>query len=108
MARNLLLVEDNEDDVFFMRQALQRAGIRNPMQVVEDGQSAIDYFTGQGRFANREEFPLPFLVLLDLRLPSMPGLDVLKWIREQPEFETVIVVVLTSSKEDRDIDRAYR
>src|SRR5580692_2797809 len=103
----ILLVEDEEGDVFFMRQALQKAGVINPLQVASDGQEAIDYFKGTGRFANREEFPLPCLVLLDLKLPRVMGLDVLKWIREQPEVAT-IVVILTSSQEEADIATAYR
>ncbi|MDB6123719.1 MAG: two-component system response regulator [Pedosphaera sp.] len=107
-ARTILLVEDNEDDVFFMEQAKGRAGIQNPMQVAHNGQEAIDYLQGAGKYTDRSQFPLPFLILLDLKLPLVMGLDVLKWIRERPEFETVLVVVLTSSREDRDIDTAYR
>jgi CheY-like chemotaxis protein len=100
-------VEDEEDDVFFMRQAMKKTGVLNPLQVASNGQEAIDYFKGTGKFADREEFPLPCLVLLDLKLPRVMGLDVLKWIREQPEAAT-IVVILTSSKEEADIATAYR
>jgi DNA-binding response OmpR family regulator len=107
VTRTILLVEDEENDVFFMQQALQKAGVENPVQVAADGQEAIDYFKGTGKFANREEFPLPCLVLLDLKLPHVMGLDVLKWIRKQPEVKT-IVVVLSSSKEEADIATAYR
>jgi len=103
----ILLVEDEEGDVFFMQQAMKKAGVLNPLQVASDGQEAIDYFKGTGKFANREEFPLPCLVLLDLKLPRVMGLDVLKWIRQQPEVAT-IVVILTSSKEEADIAAAYR
>jgi CheY-like chemotaxis protein len=103
----ILLVEDEEGDVFFMRQAMQKAGVLNPLQVASDGRQAIDYLKGAGKFANREEFPLPCLVLLDLKLPRVMGLDVLKWIREQPGVAT-IVVILTSSKEEADIATAYR
>jgi CheY-like chemotaxis protein len=103
----ILLVEDEESDVFFMRQALQEVGMRNPLQVASDGQQAIDYLKGTGNFANREEFPLPCLVLLDLKLPRVMGLDVLKWIRQQPEV-AAIVVILSSSQEETDIATAYR
>jgi len=106
--RTILLVEDNEDDVFFMHQAKTEAGITNPMHVAEDGRQAIDYLEGRGKFANRAKYPLPFLVLLDLKLPLVLGLDVLKWIRERSELKTILVVVLTSSREARDIDAAYR
>ena len=107
MTGTILLVEDEEGDVFFLRQSMQKAGVLNPLQVASDGQQAIDYFKGVGKFADREEFPLPCLVLLDLKLPRVMGLDVLKWIREQPEVAT-IVVILTSSQEQADIATAYR
>ena len=107
MIRAILLVEDDENDVFLMQQAMQKAGVVNPIRVASDGQAAIDYFKGTGKFANREEFPLPCLVLLDLKLPHVMGLDVLKWIRQQPEV-AAIVVILSSSNEEADIATAYR
>ena len=107
MNGTILLVEDEEGDVFFLRQAMQKAGILNPLQVASDGQQAIDYFKGTGKFANRVEFQLPCLVLLDLKLPRVMGLDVLKWIRQQPEG-VAIVVILSSSQEEADIATAYR
>ena len=107
MIRPILLVEDEEGDVFFMQQAMQKTGVLNPLQVASDGQMAIDYFKGTGKFANREEFPLPCLVLLDLKLPRVMGLDVLKWIRQQPEV-AAIVVILSASREEADIATAYR
>ena len=107
MTGTILLVEDEENDVFFMQQAMKTAGVLNPIRVASDGRQAIDYFKGTGKFVNREEFPLPYLVLLDLKLPHMMGLDVLKWIRQESEV-SAIVVVLTSSKEEADIATAYR
>ena len=101
--KTLLLVEDSDDDVFFLKRALQRAGIQNPLQVVTDGQQAIDYLDGTGPFADRKKYPLPSLVLLDLKLPYIMGVDVLKWIRKCSAFSTMPVVVLTSSQEDGDI-----
>ena len=108
MLKTILLVEDNEDDRFFMKQAQQKAGIQNPMHIVHDGQQALDYLKGAGEYGDRQKYPLPFLVLLDLKLPLVSGLEVLEWIRSQPALETIIIVFLTSSREDRDIDRAYR
>jgi two-component system response regulator len=107
MTSAILLVEDEENDVFFMQEALKKAGVLNPIRVASDGQQAIDYFKGAGKFANRQEFPLPCLVMLDLKLPYVMGLDVLKWIRQQPEV-SAIVIILSSSKAEADISAAYR
>lgn len=104
----ILLVEDNEDDVFFMKRAIKSAAIENAVQVVNDGQQAIDYLDGNEKFSDRAIFPLPVLVLLDLKLPHKSGHEVLSWIREQPEFETLVVIVLTTSREVSDIEKAYR
>src|SRR4051812_28005161 len=95
----ILLVEDNEDDVFLMTRALKAAGIANPLQIVEDGQQAIDYLKGAGRFADRNTYPMPAIVFLDLKLPIMMGLEVLEWIRGEPGLSDIVVVVLTSSNE---------
>ena len=103
----ILLVEDDENDVFFFQRALKKAGMFNPLQVAHDGQEAIDYLRGGGEFAERAQFPLPGLILLDLKLPFVMGLDVLKWIREQSGM-ALVVVLLTASGEDADIAAAYR
>ena len=107
MNRIILLVEDDDNDVFFMKRAMKLAGISNPLHVASDGRQAIQYLGGSGEHSNRAKFPLPCLVLLDLKLPHVMGLDVLKWIREQPELKNVIVLVFTSSKLPPDISRAY-
>lgn len=104
----ILLIEDNEDDAFLIRRALQQAGIKDAIHLAEDGQQAIDYLNGDSKFADRQQFPLPDLILLDLKLPRVMGIDVLKWIRVNPALRPAIVVVLTSSTEDTDADAAYR
>ena len=108
MTKAILLVEDEDHDVFFMQLALEEAGAKNPLLVVRDGREAIAYLTGEDKFANRNDFPLPDLVLLDLRLPRVPGLQVLKWIREQPSFVKLPVIICSSSSQDSDVDTAYR
>jgi CheY-like chemotaxis protein len=105
--RALLLVEDNEDDVFLMKRALKSARVVNPLLVVEDGQEALDYLGGAGKFADRDQYPLPAVVFLDLKLPFISGHDVLAWIRRQKEFESMVVIVLTSSNEASDLSRCY-
>ncbi len=103
----ILLIEDNEDDVFLMRRALQGARVANPLHVVEDGQEAVDYLGGAGKFADRDMYPLPAVAFLDLKLPYLSGHDVLAWIRKQKELEALVVIVLTSSNEASDLSRCY-
>ena len=107
MADAILLVEDNPDDVLFLRRALRKAGVSNSLYVVEDGRQALDYLAGKNQYADRAAHPLPLLVLLDLKLPYVPGLEVLRWLRNQPEFRGMIVVVLTSSDHPADVKQAY-
>jgi len=103
----LLLVEDNEDDLFFMQRAIKAAEISNALQVVRDGQAAIDYLAGEGEYADRNRFPTPCLTLLDLKLPRRSGFEVLSWLRRQSELQALVVIVLSTSKERRDIENAY-
>ena len=107
MSKTILLVEDEENDVFFMKYAFKEVGILNPLQVAQDGQQAIDYLSGRGDYADRARFPLPCLTLLDLKLPQVMGLEVLRWMREQPGLKTLPVIILTSSRLGPDIERAY-
>jgi CheY-like chemotaxis protein len=107
-ARALLLVEDNEDDVLLMKLALKRAGIINPLHVVEDGQLAINYLAGKGSFAEREQHPLPVVIFLDLKLPLKSGHEVLAWIRQESSLQDMIVIILTSSNQPVDLQEAYR
>ena len=103
-----LVVEDNEDHVLLIRRAFIKSKVLNPIQVVRTGEDAIAYLEGSGRFSNRAEFPLPALVLLDLKLTGMDGFEVLSWIRQRPELRALRVIVLTSSSEIRDVNRAYQ
>jgi len=103
----ILLVEDDEDDVFAMRRALKLAHVSNHLEVVADGQQALDYLSGTGGYSDRANHPLPFIIFLDLKLPYLDGFEILSWIRQQPALESIAVVVLTGSAEIRDKDRAY-
>lgn len=105
--RAILLVEDNNDDVFLMKRALQGARIVNPVIIVETGQEAIDYLSGTGKFADRDSYPIPAVIFLDLKLPFLFGHEVLAWIRCRKEFESLVVIVLTSSNEASDLSRCY-
>jgi CheY-like chemotaxis protein len=104
----ILLIEDNEDDVFFMKRAFKANGVANPLHVAHSGQEAIDFLEGKEPFADRSLYPAPGLILLDLKLPYLDGFEVLRWIRERPELEIVPVIILTSSNQEKDIETAYR
>ena len=106
-SRAILLVEDNPDDLFLMKRALRSARIVNPVIVVETGQEAMDYLAGAGKFADRNSYPIPAAVFIDLKLPFVFGHEVLAWIRRQKEFESLVVIVLTSSNEASDLSRCY-
>src|SRR5689334_21450560 len=103
----ILLAEDNDDDITMMRRAFKKANFLNPLYVVENGEQAIAYLKGEGKYASREEYPLPSLLLLDLKMPRKNGFDVLEWIRQQPGLRRLRIVVLTTSDAPQDIDRAY-
>lgn len=105
--KSILLIEDSQEDVFFMQRALKKTGVTNPLQVVDDGQKAMEYLEGSGIYADRSVYPLPSLILLDLKIPFVKGLDVLKWIRSRAELAGIIVIVFTSSALDKDIADAY-
>jgi CheY-like chemotaxis protein len=104
----ILQVEDSHNDILLLQHAFRAAGITNPLQTVRDGQAAMDYLSGAGKYADRNRYPLPCLVLLDLQLPRIMGLNVLKWIRHEHHLQTLPVIVFTSSGQRGDIDRAYR
>ena len=102
----ILLAEDDKNDVFLMRRGLQKAGVPNPLIVLENGREVIDYLGGNGQYAARDKFPLPGLVLLDLKMPWMDGFDILAWLRSRKQFDSLPVVILTSSKLQSDVDRS--
>jgi len=107
-SRVILLAEDREDDVFITRKVLRDAFVENPINVVKDGEQVISYLSGAGKFSDRSEYPLPVLLLLDLKMPRKNGFEVLTWIRAQTQFRSLPVIVLTSSQELRDMKRAYQ
>ena len=107
-AAPILHVEDNEDDQFFLRRAFAEAGIENKVHFVDDGQKAIDYLSSRDIYSDPLEYPTPCLVILDLKLPKVHGLDVLRWIRSQEKLRSLIVIILSSSPLRNDVDTAYK
>ena len=106
-SKPILLVEDNPSDVDLTKRALESCHIANDLIVAEDGKDAVDYLWGTGAYAGRNLAELPTLILLDLKLPKVPGLEVLRRIREDARTRRVAVVILTSSKEEHDIAVSY-
>lgn len=104
---HLLLVEDNPDHAELIRRQLETFPASVRLHHVADGEAALDYIFGKNDFADRERFPAPDLVLLDLRLPRVDGLEVLRQVKTQPQFEKLPVVVLTSSDVENDVARSF-
>lgn len=105
--RLVLVVEDNADDVLLLRRAFQKAELVNPIKVLTDGQQAVEYLTGEGEYSDRAEYPLPAVILVDLKLPKLSGFELLARLREYPDLMRIPTVVLTSSREYRDVREAY-
>ena len=103
----ILLADDDENDVLLLQRAFKKAGLRDWLRVVTDGEEAINYLAGRGAFADREKYPLPFMMLLDLKMPGTDGFEVLRWARNEPDLKRLLIVVLTSSNLQTDVDRAY-
>src|SRR5262249_45160942 len=103
-----LLLEDSEDDAVLVQRAFQKANVLNPLITLRNAEEGMAYLLGSGDYKNRDQFPRPALILLDLKLPGIDGFDFLRWLRQQPSLETIRVVVLSSSERVRDIDLAYK
>ena len=104
----ILIADDSDDDIQIIRKAFEKAFVPNPFYAVKSGEEVLDYLQGRGRYAIRQEYPLPDLLLLDLKMPGMDGFEVLRWIRQQPSLSALRVVVLTSSDHIRDVNQAYQ
>ncbi len=104
----LLVVEDNEDDIFFIDRIFRQIGARCDLRFARDGIEAVEYLSGKGQFRDRLKNPLPTLILMDLKMPRMNGFEVLEWMHEQPEIKLIPTIVVTSSTLQEDVTRAYR
>jgi CheY-like chemotaxis protein len=103
----ILLVEDEENDALLVKMAFQKNNIPNPVQWVRDGLEAIAYLNGQGEFADRNRYPFPEVLILDLKMPRMNGLELLAWIRDHPEFRVIPTIIMSASRLDADVEKAY-
>jgi CheY-like chemotaxis protein len=106
--KTVLLVEDDASDIFMVKMACERAGVAQLLQIVTDGEMAIDYLSGKGAYADRTAFPLPSLIFLDIHIPKQSGFDILKLVRAKPGLKKIPVIMLSSSTLPVDVDRAYQ
>jgi CheY-like chemotaxis protein len=106
--QTILLVEDNPVDVLLMQRAFRNETFANTsLQIVRDGDAAVFYLNGDGEYSDRDRYPLPAIILLDLKLPRRSGHEVLVWLKQHPELKRLPVVMLTSSRQTPDVKRAY-
>ncbi len=104
----ILIAEDDEEQVALIRRAFKKANLINPLHVVPNGDEVLSYLKGEGQYARGAEYPLPALLLLDLKMPRKNGFEVLQWVRQQPGLSNLRVIVLTNSEDLRDVNRAYQ
>ena len=105
--QTILLVDDSENDLLLMRAAFQMAKWNIPLQEVRNGEEAIAYLKGEGLYADRDRFPLPTVMLLDLNMSKKNGFDVLAWVRAQPVLKRLAIIILTASMRTEDVERAF-
>ena len=104
----VLLVEDDLNDIFLVKRAFKMARLRNPLQVVTDGQEAVLYLKGEGKYADRQAYPLPKLIVMDIKMPRRSGFEVLQWIKgNSAPLRRIPVVIVSSSENTNDVNRAY-
>ncbi len=103
----ILLVEDDPNDVVLLQRALRKNQIDNPVVALPDGDEAIAYLSGDGKYSDRQVHPFPKVIMLDLKMPRRGGLEVLEWLREHPQYKVIPTIVLTSSKINEDVMKAY-
>jgi CheY-like chemotaxis protein len=103
----ILIVDDDENDIFFVKRAFTDINVHCAFQVLNNGQEVVDYLDGTGDFANRERYPLPMMILMDLKMPIMDGFQVLAWLRRREGIKVIPTVVFSSSDLPQDITRAY-
>jgi CheY-like chemotaxis protein len=106
-AWNILHVDDDPNDVLLVKHACRAASLNCGVEFVSDGEVAMSYLKGDNPYSNRQQYPMPNLLLLDLKMPRKTGFEVLKWVRAQSDLRRMIVLIFTSSRHQEDIDRAY-
>lgn len=104
----ILIVEDNDDDVAILRMALRKAGFNHPLHISPDGADAVAFLTGAAPYTDRENFKFPRIIITDLKMPGMNGFELLTWLQTHPHCNVIPRLVLSSSDQDQDVQRAYQ
>jgi CheY-like chemotaxis protein len=104
----ILIAEDDENDAIILERALRKAGVANPVRFCRDGADVIDYLRGEDPYKDRQAFPFPRMLITDLKMPKMGGLEVLQWLYHHPECNVIPKIVLTASKQAGDVQQAYK
>jgi len=110
MDRNLtiLIAEDSEDDGLFLERAFRKIGMKNAVQILTDGQEALDYLRGAGKYEDRHRFPFPSVLFTDIKMPRVNGFELLEWLRDHPECKVIPTIIFSSSEQAEDVERAYQ
>jgi CheY-like chemotaxis protein len=103
----ILIVEDEENDAMLLKLAFKKNNILNPLHWVRDGLEAIAYLNGEGVYANHDLYPFPEVLIVDLKMPRMSGLELLRWIRDHTAYKVIPTIIMSSSRQDSDIEKAY-
>jgi CheY-like chemotaxis protein len=104
----ILVAEDDPNDAFMLKRALKKAGILNPVQLVENGAQALEYLRGDGKYNDRAAYPFPGVIITDLKMPKVNGFEVLKWLKRHPECGVIPSIVLSASILESDVVQAYQ
>jgi two-component system response regulator len=105
--KNILLIEDNQDDIELTIRAFRKNNLKNEIIVIKDGEKAVEYINGTGEYIERDQNKQPAVILLDLKLPKVDGIEILRQIKSNPRMKVIPVVILTSSLEEKDISNGY-
>ncbi len=104
----ILIAEDDPNDVMLLDLAIRKNGIVSPVHVVRDGEEAVEYLEGKGKYADRQKYPLPSVIISDVKMPRRSGLEVVEWVRQHPQCCIIPIVMLSGSRIEHDVVRAYK
>src|SRR4051812_24918994 len=104
----ILVAEDDPNDVTLLELAIRKNGITAPVNVVRDGEEAVEYLEGKGRYADRQKYPFPSVIITDVKMPRRDGLEVVQWVRQHPKCSVMPIVMLSGSRIEQDVLKAYK